>query len=160
MKYIQKNPGFTLIELLVVILIIGLLATVALPQYQKAVTKARLVEAVTHMKALAAAVDVWALEHGTPTQEYLTLSAEDLALTVPTETKNWQFGANWESADGGYYVISASTSAHSGQDLYLERHIPGSNEWEWFCNLDIPPGEDPDEDNVTYCALFYQLVGK
>ena len=56
--------GFTLIEMLVVVLIIGLLSSVALPQYTKAVEKARATEGVQTAAALSRAIDMWVMENG------------------------------------------------------------------------------------------------
>ncbi len=56
--------GFTLIELLVVVLIIGILAAVAVPQYQKAVTKSRFTEAISNLKIIGVAQKACSLEKG------------------------------------------------------------------------------------------------
>ncbi len=69
--------GFTLIELLVVVLIIGILAAVALPQYQKAVMKSRLAEFEVNLKSLGDAAKACKLQNG----ETCTLDELDVNIS-------------------------------------------------------------------------------
>lgn len=82
------HAGFTLIELLVVVLIIGILAAVALPQYQKAVLKARSSEALVQGKALLDAEKAYVLSNGA-----MTMDLDALDVTLP-ENFQWTCTTN------------------------------------------------------------------
>ena len=71
-----KNAGFTLIELLVVVLIIGILAAVALPQYQKAVSKSRTTEAIVTLKSIIDAEEVYYMANGAYTDDLSLLDIQ------------------------------------------------------------------------------------
>ena len=62
MKQVQK--GFTLIELMIVVAIIGILAAVAIPQYQDYTKKAKLGNALTSVDSVKTAVGLCAQESG------------------------------------------------------------------------------------------------
>ena len=66
---IQSKRGFTLVELLVVVLIIGVLASVALPLYQNAVDKSRWARLVSPARSIANAEEALHMSQGKYTAE-------------------------------------------------------------------------------------------
>ena len=86
-KFKEKNmnkKGFTLLELLVVVLIIGILAAIALPQYKMAVTKAKVASILPLMRRWKDALQEYKLQHG----DYNFNDASDLGVNWPSDWKD------------------------------------------------------------------------
>ncbi len=87
MKLIGKQPGFTLIELMIVVAILGILAALAVPQYQTFTTRAKISEGLVLLGPVKLAVAEYYASHGrlpdVPGNNWLTLLRE-LGLNVDT----------------------------------------------------------------------------
>jgi type IV pilus assembly protein PilA len=63
-KFVRSRQGFTLVEIMIVVVIIGLLATLALPAFQKVRQASQDKAVMNNARQIAAAADQYFLESG------------------------------------------------------------------------------------------------
>ena len=136
----KNKKAFTLIELLVVVLIIGILSAIALPQYNKAVEKARFAEAIMAVEAIARAQDLYKLANGNYTRDI-----NDLDITFGTEDAEYN---GYPARQGKYFKFVATNAAavQSDKAIVTRQTVKNNSTGTYSVVITI--------NNVKQCILY------
>ena len=163
----HANKGFTLIELLVVVLIIGILASIALPQYQKAVEKSKATQALTLLNSLGQAQTAYRLSSGQAAEKFEELGVEipftgntpwrtvDSNITDTRSNADWSFQLWKQNTGSSNRMIMAGRISGpykgGGFVLYVDGPLEGSLRCVERSGLGITLSGEPGR----YCKRFF-----
>lgn len=140
MKSAQK--GFTLIELMIVVAIVGILAAVAIPQYQNYITRAQVSRVMSELASLRTAVEACMMEGldvSDPAKCVLGWTESNLLGSTGAEPRKLQGDALVVTVEGNTALIKArfgqnASTAITGKELVWARNNYGA--WECGTNVD------------------------
>ena len=121
---ISRLGGFTLIELLVVVLIIGILAAMAMPQYFKAVERSRMAEAVTLLDSIVKAQRRKFMQTNRYARNFEGL---DVAPKGASGTRYYTKGDPMTGAGGNGFEIFLGMSDFTASTVLAFRMVNGSD---------------------------------
>jgi type II secretion system protein G len=123
----RNDKGFTLIELLIVIVIIGILAAVAIPNFQGVSDKARIAAAKSELATIKNALGMYQAENdsaayppasgtGAITSHATLISALDAYISLPSEADaKWDFVSYARATKDTFVLVGKAMDRSSTQ---------------------------------------------
>jgi type IV pilus assembly protein PilA len=130
----KSAQGFTLIELMIVVAIIGILSSIAIPQYQSYVARSQMAESIVMMNVAKVMIEDYVIDNGAFPVNQSLLIALDINVTG---TYGSITGVSTTSSDSGTMVYKTSGSN-------VNKNILNNSVWfnresitgKWSCNSD------------------------
>jgi len=135
----MNKKGFTLLELLVVVLIIGILAGIALPQYQMAVTKAKVASILPIMRRWKDALAEYKLQHGYYCDNGSCPNGGTLGVNWPSD---WRGGKNKPCQDRASCGNDYWNNCTASSIVHCDHCIDADN----CFSIVMYQADDPEED--------------
>ena len=151
----MKQKGFTLIELMIVVAIIGILAAIAIPQYNKYVARTQVTEAFVYMAPIKQALILYHQENG----QFPTMVGVDDRHDALGIAHRDGFGADYirritVRTNGGIRVFFNDTTASElirDKLFELRPTVSSGAIVSWTCFSNTPIGNWIDQEYIQSC---------
>ena len=136
--YGRNIKGFTLIEVLVVVLIIGILAAIAVPQYNLAVAKTRISALMPLLRSLQQAQERYSMANGSYAKTIRNLDVTCASYGTSEAYKDWCYldkkGRVSARLDEGRYIFATDSRVPGVSLLFFYRGKESALCYAWDSN--------------------------